>query len=129
MSKSFEMTAQGRYHARFLESAPELIADISHSYDKQWQLRKRVIDSHFLVLFIFKLVLSKNHQGYKSILRELWESPELSNSHHRPVSSSSVCEARQKLPEQIFMEINKDILSEREKTTALPRWRAIEFLR
>lgn len=100
-----------------------VIKEVCVNFDKRWQIRKRVIDTHFLVLFIFKLVLSKNQQGYKSLLLELWEQEELTNYQHRPVSSSSLCEARQKLPEEIFIELNKVILLNREKTMPLPTWR------
>jgi len=99
-----------------------IIQQRSVDFDKTWQLRKRVIDTHFLVLFILKLVLSKNKQGYKSLLHELWESPEISGSQKKPLSASSLCEARQKMPSTIFAEINRAILTEREQTAPLPRW-------
>lgn len=91
-------------------------------FDKTWQIRKRFIDTHFLVLFILKLVLSKNQQGYKSLLNELWESPEISVDQDRPVAASSICEARQKLPATIFTVLNRSILFEREQSNALPLW-------
>jgi hypothetical protein len=98
------------------------IREFCLSFDKVWQVRKRVIDTHFLVLFIFKLVLSKNKQGYKSLLSELWESPEITLNQQQPISASSLCEARQKLPEEIFLKINEMILSIREKSKPLSRW-------
>jgi len=76
-----------------------------------------------LVIFILKLVLSKNSQGYKILLNELWETAEISKFQHpRPVSASSLCEARQKMPETIFLELNKKILEMREKSHPLPAW-------
>ena len=51
-------------------------------FDKVWQTRKRVITTQFLVTFILKLVLSKNSQGYKILLNELWETGEFSESHN-----------------------------------------------
>lgn len=107
----------------FWSPIQEIIEDICTNFDKKWQIRKRIIDSHFLVLFIFKLVLSKNQQGYKSLLTELWERQELSQYQPSPVSSSSVCEARQKLPEEIFIELNEAILANREKAMLLQTWR------
>ena len=92
------------------------------AYDSKWQIRKRVIDSHLLVLFIFKVVLSKNQQGYQSLLQELWEKPELSIYQKHPVSASSLCEARQKLPEDIFIDLNKTILHNHENSVVLPTW-------
>lgn len=100
----------------------EIIYQNCLDYDKIWQVRKRVIDTHFLVLFIFKLVLSKNKQGYSSLLTELWESPELSTTKPSPIAASSLCEARQKLPEEIFLILNKSLLLAREKSQTLKSW-------
>jgi hypothetical protein len=107
----------------FWRPVQKSIEDVCANFDARWQIRKRVIDTHFLVLFIFKLVLSKNQQGYRSLLHELWEQPELTKYQRSPVSSSSLCEARQKLPEEIFIELNKAILLDREKVMPLQTWR------
>ena len=106
----------------FWEPLQKIISEICASFDKTWQIRKRTIDTNFLVLFIFKLVLSKNRQGYKSLLNELWENPEMSVCQESPVSASSLCEARQKLPEEIFIKLNKAVLSHQEKASSQPRW-------
>lgn len=106
----------------FWSPLQKIITEICSDFDKKWQIRKRVIDTNFLVLFIFKLVLSKNSQGYKSLLNELWENPELTVCQNNPVSASSLCEARQKLPEEIFISLNKAILSYREKFIPQPSW-------
>ena len=37
------------------------IKDFCVTFDNKWQIRKRIIDTHLLVLFIFKLILSKNN--------------------------------------------------------------------
>ncbi len=63
----------------FWSPLQKIIRDVCSNFDKVWQIRKRVIDTNLLVLFIFKLVLSKNHQGYKSLLTELWENSELAS--------------------------------------------------
>ncbi len=55
-----------------------IIEEICSDFDKVWQTRKRVIGTQFLVTFILKLVLSKNSQGYKILLNELWETAEFS---------------------------------------------------
>jgi hypothetical protein len=51
-----------------------VIQQVSKDFDKQWQVRKRLLNTNFLVFFILKLILSKNKQGYTSILCELWDS-------------------------------------------------------
>lgn len=104
----------------FLSPWQEIIKEFCIAYDNKWQSRKRIIDSHLLVLFIFKIVLSKNQQGYQSLLQELWEKPELSTYQKHPVSASSLCEERQKLPEDIFIDLNKTILQNHENSVALP---------
>lgn len=99
------------------------IEELCLSFDKVWQSRKRVITTQFLVIFILKLVLSKNGQGYKILLNELWETKAFSDLQQQPVSASSLCEARQKMPETIFTEINQRLLAMREESDPLPLWR------
>lgn len=106
----------------FLSPLQILIEEECLNFDKIWQTRKRIITTRFLVIFILKLVLSKNRQGYKILLNELWETAEFSNIQPHPVSASSLCEARQKMPETIFVNINKKLLSIREKSDPLPLW-------
>ena len=99
------------------------IEELCRDYDQIWQTRKRVITTQILVTFILKLVLSKNGQGYKILLNELWETAEFSGLQQQPVSASSICEARQKMPETIFTLINQKVLSMREESNPLPLWR------
>ena len=99
-----------------------LIEEKCSQFDQVWQKRQRIINTQFLVIFVLKLVMSKNKQGYASILAQLWESSELSTLKESPVSASSVCEARQKMPATIFTELNQHLLSLREATAPLPQW-------
>jgi len=88
--------------------------DLCFKNDKKDFQRTRILSSHLLMLFIFKLVLSKNRKGYSSMLSEFWE---LSRRHRlelpqeAPVSASSLCEARQKLSEDLFVDINHHFIS------------------
>lgn len=100
----------------------ELISKHCQDFDSIWQKRKRMIDTEFLVIFIFKLVLSKNKQGYGSLLEELWENSRFSTLQQTPVSASSVCEARQKLPPDIFKQLNTLVLSSYAQEEPLPLW-------
>ena len=106
----------------FWNPIQHLIEQSCLEFDKIWQKRKRVIDSQFLVIFILKLVLSKNKQGYNSVLTELWESKEVGALQKEPVSASSICEARQKMPASVFISLNQRILALREKIEPLPTW-------
>lgn len=106
----------------FWSPIQSLIEEKCSEFDQVWQKRQRLINSQFLVIFILKLVMSKNKQGYASILAQLWESSELSALKDAPVSASSVCEARQKMPAAIFTELNQHVLSLRESKSPLPCW-------
>ncbi len=101
----------------------KVIEEICLDFDNVWQVRKRIITTRFLVAFILKLVLSKNSQGYKILLNELWETTEFAGLQQNPVSSSSICEARQKMPEAIFGKINRRLLTIREESDPLLLWR------
>ena len=101
----------------------KLIERECQQFDNRWQKRKRIIDTQFLVVFICKLVLSKNKQGYASVLEELWENPCFSQLQQTPVSTSSICEARQKLPPDIFTLLNQAVLSSYTQDNSLELWR------
>ena len=90
-----------------------IISEVAQDFDALWQKRKRVIDSLLMVFLIFRLVLSKNSQGYATTINEFW--------HHchrmkfplpqkTPISASSFSNARKKLDEQVFKDINKRII-------------------
>lgn len=101
------------------------VEKVCKDFDVEWQSRKRVLSTYFLVLFIFKLVLSKHKQGYNSMLCELWDSAgsellELPQKH--PVAASSMCEARQKMPETVFQKINDELLSSWHEIKPTPIW-------
>ena len=93
---------------------PTIIKEISKNFDSRWRLRKRKIDTQFLILFILKLVLSKNKQGYNITLHDMWHTSSYDTSislpQDKPFAASSVCEARQKMPPEIFKEINSSLL-------------------
>ena len=90
-----------------------IISEVANTYDATWQKRKRVIDSLLLVFLIFRLVFSKNTQSYGTTITEFWH-----NCHRmkfplpqkQPISASSFTEARKKLNESIFIELNQRII-------------------
>lgn len=100
----------------------KIIKDICLNFDQKWQKRQRIVNTHFLVLFIIKLIISKNKQGYKSLLNELWENNEVSTFQKNPIAASSICEARQKMPEEIFIELNKEILLQNMQLLDMKKW-------
>lgn len=103
----------------------ELFEHICLTMDQVWQKRKRILDTRLLVIFIFKMILSKNKQGYGSNLNALWEScsekgialPQLNS-----VAASSICEARQKLPENIFKILSNELITLWHQHRETPTW-------
>ena len=100
--------------SEFWTKTGELFEQTCQAMDKVWQKRKRVIDTRLLVVFIFKLVLSRNKKGYGSSLYTLWETCSdkgISLPRVDAVAASSLCEARQKLPESIFKTLNNELIT------------------
>lgn len=98
----------------FWTEIKEIFKKLSEKYDVIWQKRKRILDTQLLVVFILKLVASHNKQGYGSNLIEFWEdcaSKNIALPQDKPISASSLCEARQKLPSEIFIELNQELLA------------------
>lgn len=91
-----------------------IISDVAQTFDQAWQQRKRVIDSLLLVFLIFRLVFSKNSQGYGTTLEDFW-----ANCHRmkfplpqkKPVSAAAFSDARKKLDESIFKILNDRIIT------------------
>ena len=99
---------------RFWSGVKVIFSEVSNKFDSIWQKRKRTLNSQILVAFLLKLVQSKNKQGYGSNLAEFWEScieKGVSLPQDKSVSASSLCEARAKLPEDIFIALNKALLA------------------
>ena len=53
----------------------DIVFTVAKDFDQQWQQRKRTINTMLLILFIFRLVFSKNKQGYGITILELWDVP------------------------------------------------------
>ncbi|PQQ39651.1 hypothetical protein C6H68_00275 [Photorhabdus luminescens] len=82
--------------------------------DKLWQKRKRTIDTTLVVLFLMKIISGENNHSYAYIINEIWDEcirKKNKPTHSKPVSPSSMCEARMKIPDDAIKIINKDIVS------------------
>ncbi|MCC8417533.1 MAG: IS4 family transposase [Rickettsia endosymbiont of Bryobia graminum] len=87
--------------------------------------KKRVFSTQLLVAIILKLVQSKNRQGYGSNLIQFWEvcaEKNIELPQVNSVAASSLCEARQKLDEDIFKELNQELINHWQKNQKLPNW-------
>ncbi len=96
------------------EKIANIISDIGEKYDEKWQVRNRAINSMLIILLIFRLVSSKNSQGYGTTIDELWDSCHRMNlplPQKSTIAPSSFCVARKKLDQSAFKDINKEIIS------------------
>lgn len=97
------------------EKVIHVVHDVAAEYDDKWRIRKRLISTLILILFIFRLVSSKKAQGYATTIDELWDSCKALNlplPQKSSLAPSSLCDARQKLDEEVFRCINRRIIQE-----------------
>ncbi len=94
---------------KIIDAAGELAA----AHDRQWRKRKRILDSLIVVLFVFRLVLSRGDKGYATVLAELWDQCRklgIALPQREPVAASSICKARAKVHEDLFLDLHREIL-------------------
>lgn len=109
----------------YWSSVKEIIDRVCEGYDALWQKRSRVLNSKIIVIMIFKIILSDRRQGLTINLLEFWDSCEekdIKLPQKKSVTASSFCESRQKLPTDIFKDINRDLLENWNKKRSLPLW-------
>ncbi|MDP3889475.1 MAG: IS4 family transposase [bacterium] len=90
-----------------------IVAKVSEKFDQEWQKRQRIITTLLIILFIFRLVFSKNKQGYGSTISELWDYCRKLNvplPQEKPVVPATFCNARKKLDEGVFKTLNLEII-------------------
>lgn len=90
---------------------------VANDFDRQWQKRQRVLNTLLIMLFIFRLVFSKNKQGYAITIAELWDQCNtmgIALPQAKPVAASAFCTARSKLDENIFKLLQVKILEQAE---------------
>ena len=94
---------------KIVDAAGELAA----AHDCRWMKRKRILDSLIVVLFVFRLVLSRGDRGYATVLAELWDQCRklgIALPQREPVAASSICKARAKVHEDLFLDLHRKIL-------------------
>ncbi|OGV31387.1 MAG: hypothetical protein A3E88_02895 [Legionellales bacterium RIFCSPHIGHO2_12_FULL_35_11] len=92
-----------------------VISDVAERFDQEWQKRKRALSTLLVILFIFRLVFSKNKQGYGTTIAELWEYCHKLHIHlpqKTPVVPSTFCDARKKMDASVFKRLNTEIIDE-----------------
>ena len=101
-----------------------VISDVANEFDAKWQQRRRVINTLLIMLFIFRLVFSKNKQGYTTTIVELWaqcRTMDIALPQPKPVAASAFCKARKKLDAKVFKILNSRIIAAHEGSDC-PLW-------
>ena len=94
---------------RIIDGATEL----AEAHDRRWMKRRRVLNSLIVMLFVFRLVLSRGEKGYATVTAELWEQCRklgIALPQREPVAASSICKARQRVHEDLFLDLHREIL-------------------
>ena len=94
--------------------------DIAATYDALWQTRRRAINSLLIMLFVYRLVLASNRQGYEITLSQLWPQCQLYHVplyQTKPVSGAAMRKARDKLDPEAFRDVHTAVLEQFEGTT------------
>ena len=86
---------------------------LADAHDGLWRQRRRVLGTLLVMLFLFRLVLSRGQKGYATVLAELWEQCRrlgVALPQPRPVAASSICKARTRVDEGLFLDLHREIL-------------------
>jgi len=103
---------------------------VTRDFDAQWQKRQRTLNTLLIVLFIFRLVFSKNHQGYGITIAELWDQCRMMDiplPQPSPVVASAFCAARAKLDAQVFKIIQREIVQKYHRSSTEHPWHGHEI--
>lgn len=106
-------------------SVKVIIDKVCKDYDRLWQKRNRILNTKIIVIMILKIILNDRRQGLTINLAEFWDScgeKDIELPKKKSVTASSFCEARQKLPEDIFKDLSKGLLENWNQKRSLPLW-------
>lgn len=106
------------------------VTTVASDFDAQWQKRRRTLNTLLVVLFIFRLVFSKNNQGYGITITELWDQCRILNiplPQPSPVAASAFCAARRKMDETVFNILHREILRHYKKSHQKYGWKGHEL--
>ena len=97
-------------------------ADIAARHDETWMKRRRTLNSLIVMLFVFRLVLSRGRKGYATVIAELWDQCRrlgVALPQPQPVAISSIGKARARVHEDVFRDLHREILAH---DTHDPNW-------
>src|SRR5680860_182769 len=102
------------------------VVTVANDFDQQWQKRQRVLNTLLIMLFIFRLVFSKNKQGYAITIAELWDQCRtlgIPLPQPTPVAASAFSTARAKVDENIFKTLHAEILQHVDRPCDDNQWK------
>ncbi len=97
-------------------------ADIAARRDETWIKRRRTLNTLIIMLFVFRLALSRGRKGYTTVTAELWDQCRrlgVALPQPEPVAISSIAKARARVHEDVFRELHRGILA---RDTHGPDW-------
>lgn len=106
-------------------SVKAIIDKVCEEYDGLWKRRHRVLSSKIILMMIFKIILCERRQGFATNLTEFWDTcaeKNISLPQTKSVTASSFCEARKKVSEDIFKDLNKKLLNNWREKRCLHQW-------
>ena len=89
------------------------LSALAADHDRRWQLRRRVLNTLLVMLFVFRLVFAPRRQGYTTTLAELWDqcrALEVPLPQPRPVHEAAMVRARRKIDPAVFRQFHAQIL-------------------
>jgi len=109
----------------YWSSVKTVVDKVCQTYDDLWCKRHRVLNSKIILLIILKIVAGDRRQGLSTNLAEFWDvctDKGINLPQTQSIAASSFCEARQKLSEDIFKDLNSSLLKNWSEQRCLPKW-------
>lgn len=109
----------------YWSSVKTVVDKVCQSYDDLWCKRHRVLNSKIILLVILKIVAGDRRAGLSTNLAEFWDicaDKGIALPQTKSITPSSFCEARQKLSEDIFKNLNSSLLKNWSEDRCLPKW-------
>ncbi len=91
---------------------------VAAAHDQLWQVRRRVLNTLLVMLFVFRLVFAPRRQGYTATLAELWDhcrALQVPLPQPAPVCDAAMVRARRKVRPEVFRQFHAEILLRAER--------------
>lgn len=125
VSKNYDPLKSDDPFIQLWQRVINIVFTVAYEFDQKWQKRNRILNTMLIILFIFRLVFSKNKQGYSITIEELWaqcKTMKVPLPQSKPVAASAFCVARKKLDENIFKTLNSKIIKTYENKDISYKW-------